>query len=104
MKKTIAIAISSALLGGGAVFTSNLGATDSVLLTAEKEAKHQVVKDNIWKDVRLGETPEWDASVVSATEMSQAYVEVAKEQGATSQPNLYEGLDQKAVEQGVKCQ
>ena len=96
MKKLLSIAVGSALLGGGAVFGA-LG-TD-----VASDKKHEILKDNIWKDVRLGEVPEWDISVVSAKEMTTAYAELASELNATQTTDLYANLTQKAEEQGVKC-
>lgn len=95
MNKLIATALGSALLSGGAVFGALGDAPDA--------QKHEILKDNIWKDVRLGEIPEWDVSVVSAKEMTDAYAELAKEMNALETENLYTNLSLKAEEQGVKC-
>lgn len=99
MKKLLATAIGSALLGAGTVATL----TPEENVTTLQTEKNTLLQDNIWKDVRLGEAPEWDISVVSSKEMTDAYVAVANELNAKTDPNLYTALREKAVEMGVEC-
>lgn len=100
MKNLIATALGSLLLGAGATATLT---TDSVQVVDLKAEKHQILKDNVWKDVRLGETPVWDVSVVSAEEMTSAYIELANEMNAKQKDNLFEGLRDEVIKEGIKC-
>lgn len=99
VNKLLATAVGSALLGAGATATL----TPSVDTTKIQAEKHALIKDNIWKDVRLGEAPEWDISVVSSKEMTSAYAELATEMNAKQSPDLYTNLSRKAEERGLKC-
>lgn len=100
MKKTLSLILGSAILSGGAVYGATLDTADVTTLKGEKS---EILKDNIWKDVRLGEAPEWDISVVSSEEMTDAYAELATELNAKTDPNLYTALREKAVALGVSC-
>lgn len=103
-KKIIAGILGGATLIGG---TYTLTVQDVSQLTAEvakiKEEKKVILKENIWQSARLNEIPKWDISVVSAEEMSQAYLEKAKELNAKETPNLFENLQVKTIKQGVNC-
>lgn len=100
MKKIIATALGSALLAGTGVVALT---SDSATVAQLKEEKAIILQDNIWKDVRLGEIPEWNPDIVSAEEMTAAYVDLANKQNAKNIPNLYDGLTEKATEQGILC-
>lgn len=103
--KIAATALGSLLLGAtGTIITENVELTATKEeLTTQLDAKHQILKDNVWKDVRLGEIPEWDISIVSAEETTSAYAELANEKDAKVIPNLFEGLTLVAEQEGVKC-
>lgn len=103
--KIIASTIGAALLGGGTVaITENIELQAvQTELAVQKDAKAVILKSNVWKDVRLGEIPEWDISVVSAEEISAAYAELANEKNAKVIPNLFDGLTLVAEQEGVKC-
>ena len=99
--KTITSAVIGAVLASGG--TLAIVGNDTQLLQKEREAKHLILKDNIWKDARLGEIPKWDSSIVTVGEITQAYVDKANEEGANATPNLFENLKAKALEQGLAC-
>lgn len=100
MKKTLSLILGSAILGAGATATLT---TDTAQVTELQTEKSAVLKSNVWKDVRLGEIPEWDVSVVSSEEISDAYLQLATELNAKTDPNLYTALREKAVALGVSC-
>lgn len=100
--------------GAGVVFGALLGATGTSALapqrqvpTAEivdaKSDKAAVLKQYIYAQARLNEVPELNVDTVSSEEMTKAYVEIANEKGATTNPNLFEGLSDKAKRDGVSC-
>ena len=98
MKKIIATALGSALLAGTGVIATINNETAQL-----KEEKAVILQDNVWKSVRLGEIPVWDISVVSQTEMTKAYVDLAKQKNAIEKANLFDGLRDKATLEGVTC-
>ena len=98
MKKTIATLMGAIAITGGATY----GAVSSELVDVKNE-KHAILQDNIWKSVRLGETPVWDISVVSQGEMTKAYTDLANQKNAKEKANLFDGLRDKATAEGVIC-
>ena len=104
-KKTIAGILGGIIAVGG---TYTLGAKQINSLQAEvdktNQEKHLILTDNVWLQARLNQVPIWDISTVSAEEMSQAYVSKAEEVGATTNPNLFEGLKEEAIKRGINCQ
>ena len=98
MKKTLATILGAVAITGGATY----GAVSSELVDVKNE-KHAILQDNIWKSVRLGETPVWDISVVSQAEMVRAYADLANQKNAKEKANLFDGLRDKAVSEGVTC-
>mgnify|MGYP001584234087 CR=1 FL=1 len=105
MKKTLTTIIGTAILSGGATFgtITSLAPTSDELVLQEKQKKEAVLKDNIWKSVRLGEIPIWDISVVSQEEMTKAYADLANQKNAIEKENLFDGLRDKATAEGVIC-
>lgn len=103
--KIIATALGSLVLGAtGTLVTENIELQAvQTELAVQKDAKAVLLKSNVWKDVRLGEIPEWDISVVSSQEIGDAYIALANEKGAKVIPNLFEGLTLVAEQEGVKC-
>lgn len=96
--KQLATGIASAILAGtGVVATIN---NETVQL---KEEKSIILQDNIWKSVRIGEIPVWDVSVVSQGEMVRAYADLANQKNAKEKANLFDGLRDKAVSEGITC-
>lgn len=102
MKNLLSTIIGTAVIASGATYGAITATTAD--LSEVKSEKHAILKDNVWKDIRLGEAPEWDISVVSAEEMSSAYVSLANEMNAKETENLYDNLRAKAIEQGIACQ
>lgn len=98
VNKLLATAVGSALLAGTGVIATINNETAQL-----KEEKAVILQDNIWKSVRLGETPVWDISVVSQTEMVEAYADLAKQKNALKKANLFDGLRDKAVSEGITC-
>ena len=103
-KKTIA-GILGGIIAVGGTYTLTAEQVSDLQAEVEKtnQEKHLILKDNVWKSARLNEIPIWDISTVSAEEMSQAYVSKAEEVGATTNPNLFEGLKEEAIKRGINC-
>lgn len=99
--KLIITALGSALLAG----TGTLALTaDSMEVTAVKTEKSAILKDNIWLSARLGEAPTLDLSVVSAEEMTAAYIATVNEKQADEKElNLLTALTDRATVLGVSC-
>lgn len=82
-----------------------LGATEAELL-AEKKA---VLKDNVELHTRLKQPVEWDISVVSAEELTEAMTAVATEYEVTAQDiienggNVQEAIKEKLGQQSKLC-
>ena len=98
MNKLLATALGSALLAGTGVIATTNNETAQL-----KEEKTIILQDNIWKSVRLGETPVWDISVVSQGEMIRAYADLANQKNAKEKANLFDGLRDKAILENVAC-
>lgn len=103
-KKIIATILGGATLIGGTytMTVQEVSNLETEIIKIQNE-KNIILKNNIWKSARLNEIPEWDISVVSAEEMSQAYIEKAEEEGAKDNPNLFIGLKDKTIERGINC-
>ncbi|MEX5523457.1 hypothetical protein, partial [Bacillus cereus] len=80
-----------------------LGATGTAVIAQQKQvptaeildAKHDkeaVLKQYIFAQARLNEEPVLNTDTASSEEMVAAYVAIANEKGATTNPNLFEGL------------
>lgn len=107
--------MNEALKTGGAVLVGAiLGATGSTAIAPQKQvptaeildAKHDkeaVLKQYIFAQARLNEEPVLNTDTASSEEMVAAYVAIANEKGATTNPNLFEGLSDKAKQEGVSC-
>lgn len=102
VNKTLATAISSALLGGAVVFGVNPQTSDT--------AKAVILANNVEQSSRLLEAPTWDASIVSATEITDAYMIIAQKYGVTTTDitnaggNIQAAIQVKLAEQGKLCQ
>lgn len=102
-KIIVAILGGATLVGGTYAVSTEESSTLRTEITKIQNEKKVILKDNIWKSARLNEIPEWDISVVSAEEMTQAYIEKAEEENAKETPNLLENLQNKTIEQGINC-
>ena len=104
MNKTIATILGGATLIGG-TYSFTLGEISSLQAEADKlqQEKHLILKNNVWLQARLNQIPVWNTDTVSAEEMTAAYVEKANEEGATTNPNLFEGLRDETIKQGLDC-
>ena len=101
-KKIIIGILGGAIAVGGIVTTEQKEMLQNEIIKQQQE-KHIILKDNIWLQVRLNQVPVWDATIVSAEEMTSAYIAKAEEEKATSTPSLFEGLKAKTIEQGLNC-
>lgn len=103
-KKIIAGILGGATLIGGTytMTVQDVSNLETEIIKIQNEKK-VILKDNIWKSARLNEIPEWDISVVSAEEMSQAYTSIVESKNATQTSNLFFNLKEKAIEQGLNC-
>ena len=91
-----------------------LGATGTAVIAQQKQVptaeildtkhdKEAVLKQYIYAQARLNEEPVLNTDTVSTEEMVAAYVAIAEEKGATEKANLFEGLSDKAKQDGVSC-
>ncbi len=87
---------SSLTFGGATVF----GADTNADLVADKEA---ILKQYVQAQVRLNEVPTLDLSTASTEEMSKAFGDLATEQDAFTNENLFIALHDKAVAAGTAC-
>lgn len=105
LAKTSATAVIALAIGaGGATAAQGTELTVQKQITEQATTqKHEVLKQYIYAQARLHETPELVLSAVSSEEMTKAYIEIATEKGATNKNNLFEGLSDKAKQDGVSC-
>ena len=97
MKKLIATALGGALLGGAG--TLAIDASEAEKNVFIKEA---LLSENVELHTRLNEPPTWDASLVSAEEMSEAYADVAEKYEVTvSDLDKAEGNVQAAIQSKI---
>ena len=96
LKQIIAAVFATAAISGGGTYAVFGGETMD-------EAKKAILKENIHLAVRLNEIPEWNISLVSAEEMSDAYIEKAKELGEITEANLWEDIRKKVEKRGEVC-
>ncbi len=88
---------STLTFGGSKVFG---GETDTAAIQSQKDA---LAKQYVYAQVRLNEIPTLDLSIISVDEMTKAYSDLANEKGALAKDNLFDGLHDKAVQDGVAC-
>lgn len=105
--KLIAL-ISSILLMGGSFYAGQVS-VEPMSFGAMTETKQQLLEENVEQSTRLKEAPTWDTSIITSSEISQAYIDVAikykvsemdvKETGG----NLQTAIQKKMAEQSVLC-
>jgi len=67
------------------------------------DQKGQVLEQYVFAQVRIGEIPRLNASVVTDAEYYEAFYRQAEAKGALHKEDLFEGLRDKAVENGEAC-
>lgn len=103
-KQGIALALGAALAAGG-TFTltqEEVKSAHEEILTL-KDQKHEVLKQYVWAQARIGEVPTLDLTYVSTEEYTAAFAELATEKDAFKQDDLFKGLEDKASDEGLKC-
>jgi len=105
LAKTGATAVIALAIGaGGATAAQGTELTVQKQLAEQATSqKHEVLKQYIYAQARLNEEPVLNTATASSEEMVAAYVAIANEKGATEKENLFEGLSDKAKQDGVSC-
>ena len=93
----------------GGSFYAGQASVEPMTFGAVNEAKQKLLDDNVEQYTRLKEAPVWDISVVTAEEMTQAYINVSKaynvtaEELKTSGGNLQLAIQGEMAKQSVLC-
>lgn len=99
LKTILASLASGALIATGATY-----ATLETQATDLQASKHEILKQYVYAQARIGEVPTLDLTYATPEEYAQAYVELMNEkQAPKDDPDLFNDLHAQAIKDGTAC-